>query len=60
MAKTPDAPKVEKLAPPAEDIDAESAGEAMKKFMKGRKGAASTWLTKGQTLGGGMNLKQGS
>jgi hypothetical protein len=41
---------------PALPIDAAFAGEATKKSLKKRKGAKSTWITRGQTLGGGSNL----
>ena len=41
---------------PAMPIDAAFAGEAEKKALKKRKGATSTWITRGQSLGGGSNL----
>ena len=41
---------------PAMPIDAAFAGEAEKKSLKKRKGATSTWITRGQSLGGGSNL----
>jgi hypothetical protein len=41
---------------PATPIDAAFAGEAEKKSLKKRKGATSTWITRGQSLGGGSNL----
>ena len=41
---------------PAMPIDAAFAGEAEKKSLKKRKGATSTWITRGQSLGGGTNL----
>jgi hypothetical protein len=43
-------------APPVQEIAGAQAGEAEKKFLKGRQGALSAWLTKGQTLGGGKKL----
>jgi hypothetical protein len=54
---SPKKPKAPKPAPPpAMPVDAAFAGDAEKKSLKSRKGAASTWLTKGQQLGGGTNL----
>lgn len=52
--KKPDAPPP--IPAPAMPIDAAFAGEAEKKSLKKRKGATSTWITRGQTLGGGSNL----
>jgi hypothetical protein len=52
-----DKPKDPPLTPaPAMPIDAAFAGEAEKKSLKKRKGATSTWITRGQSLGGGTNL----
>lgn len=49
--------KAPKPAPPiAMPVDAASAGVAEKKSLKGRKGASSTWITRGQSLGGGSKL----
>lgn len=52
--KTPKAPKPP--APPVQEVAGAPAAEAEKKFLKGRQGALSAWLTKGQTLGGGKQL----
>jgi hypothetical protein len=50
-------PKAPPATPaPALPIDAAFAGEATKKSLKKRKGATSTWITRGQSLGGGTNL----
>ena len=49
--------KAPKPAPPvAMPVDTASAGTAEKKSLKSRKGAGSTWITRGQSLGGGSNL----
>jgi hypothetical protein len=54
---SPKKPKPPKPAPaPATQVDAAFAGEAEKKALSNRNGAKSTWLTKGQSLGGGTNL----
>jgi hypothetical protein len=54
---SPKKPKPPKPAPaPATKVDAAFAGEAEKKALSNRNGAKSTWLTKGQSLGGGTNL----
>jgi hypothetical protein len=37
-------------------IAAAFAGEAEKKALGRRQGAKSTWITRGQSLGGGTNL----
>ena len=42
--------------PPAMPIAASFAGEAEKKALGKRQGAKSTWITRGQSLGGGANL----
>ena len=42
--------------PPAMEVDAAFAGEAEKKSLQSKKGGLSTWLTRGQTLGGGTQL----
>ena len=42
--------------PPAMEVDAAFAGEAEKKSLQTKKGGLSTWLTRGQTLGGGASL----
>lgn len=52
--KLPDAPPP--VPPPATEIDSAFAGEAEKKSLQTRKGGLSTWLTRGQTLGGGTQL----
>jgi len=39
------------------EVDAAFAGEAEKKSIQGKKGGLSTWLTRGQTIGGGTKLK---
>ena len=41
---------------PAMPIAAAFAGEAEKKALGRRQGAKSTWITRGQSLGGGTNL----
>ena len=58
MGKAPKPPKAPPPPPPpVQEVDAEGAGVAEKQFLKGRKGAMSSWLTKGQSLGGGAQLK---
>lgn len=53
----PDVPKApKKPAPPVKEVAGSQAAEAEKKFLKGRQGALSAWLTKGQSLGGGTQL----
>ena len=52
--KKPKAPKP--APPPVMPVDAASAGLAEKKSLKSRSGALSTWITRGQSLGGGSNL----
>ncbi len=54
---SPDIPEQKKAPPPVKAVAANPAAEAEKKFLKERKGAMSTWLTKGQTLGGGNQLQ---
>lgn len=54
---SPDIPEQKKAPPPVKEIDASAAAEAEKKFLKERQGGMSTWLTRGQTLGGGKQLK---
>lgn len=54
---SPDIPEPKKAPPPVNEIDAEPAAEAERKFLKERKGGMSQWLTRGQTLGGGTQLK---
>ena len=57
-SKQPEAPKPPPPPPPAvTEVDAQPAVEATKKRLLERKGALSTWLTRGQSLGGGTNLK---
>ena len=56
MGKT-DLPPVQKTPPPMQDVNAQSAADAAKKFSKGKKGATSTWVTRGQPLGGGTSIK---
>ena len=54
---TPEMPQVK--APPVQAVkqDAAEAGRATKKRLQERKGAMASWITRGQTLGGGLNLK---
>ncbi len=54
-AKAPKAPPPP--APPAEAIDASGQQQVMKDSRKRRSGAKQAWLTKGQTLGGGTQMK---
>ena len=50
-------PKAPPATPaPALPVDAAFAGTAEKKSLGKRKGATSTWITRGQSLGGGNNL----
>ena len=53
----PEPPKPIKPPAPVKEVDAEQAAEAEKKFLKGRSNGMSQWITKGQTLGGGNQLK---
>lgn len=53
----PDIPEQKKAPAPVKTVAATPAAEAEKKFLKERKGGMSTWLTKGQTLGGGKQLQ---
>lgn len=53
----PDPPKPKPTPPPVKEIAADPAMEAEKKFIKERKGGLSQWLTRGQTLGGGSQMK---
>jgi hypothetical protein len=53
----PDIPKPKAPPPPVKEVAANPAAEAEKKFLKDRKGGMSQWLTRGQTLGGGKQLK---
>lgn len=53
----PDIPEQKKAPPPVTEVDAVSAMDAEKKLLKERKGGMSQWITKGQTLGGGNQLK---
>ena len=56
---TPEMPEVK--APPQRAPvvaqDAAEVGRATKKRLLERKGAMASWITRGQTLGGGLNLK---
>lgn len=55
---SPEPPKAPKPPPPpAQEIAGLPAAEAEKKFIGERKGALSTWLTRGQSLGGGKQLR---
>lgn len=54
-AKPPAPPKPP--PPPVQEVAGQPAAEAEKRFLKGRKGALSTWLTRGQSIGGGTQLK---
>ena len=50
-------PRPKKAAPPVQEVAGAPAAEAEKKFLKGRQGALSAWLTRGQEkLGGGKQL----
>lgn len=53
----PEPPKPKAPPPPVQKVDATAAADAEKKFLKDRKGGLSTWLTRGQTLGGGKQLQ---
>jgi hypothetical protein len=57
MGMKPEPPKPIAAPKPVQEVDAASAADAEKKFLKERKGGLSTWLTRGQTLGGGKQLK---
>jgi len=50
--KTPPPPP-----PPAEAVDVAGQQQVMKDSRKRRTGAKQAWLTRGQTLGGGTQLK---
>jgi hypothetical protein len=56
MAKQKKPKDPPKTPPPVMPVDAASAGDAEAKSLKKRKGGLSTWLTRGQSLGGGTNL----
>ena len=45
--------------PPVEAVDATAQQGVAKDSRKRASGAKKAWLTKGQSLGGGTNLKQG-
>ena len=53
----PDIPEPKAPPSPARKVDAAVAAEGEEKFLKERKGGLSQWLTRGQTLGGGNQLK---
>ncbi len=53
----PDIPEQKPTPPPVREVAAQPAAEAEKKFLKERKGGMSSWLTRGQTLGGGKQLQ---
>lgn len=54
----PDIPKAPPpTPPPATSVTAKYAAEGEKKIIKERGGAKSQWLTRGQSLGGGSQLK---
>lgn len=55
-SKAPKAPPP--APPPAEPVDATAQQEIGKESRKRASGAKKAWLTKGQSLGGGTNLKQ--
>jgi hypothetical protein len=46
-------------APPAEPVEARGQADIAKDTRKRQGGAKKSWITRGQTLGGGTNLKQG-
>ena len=57
---TPEMPEVKPPPPqraPVVAQDAAEVGRATKKRLLERKGAMASWITRGQTLGGGLNLK---
>lgn len=43
--------------PPAEPIDVAGQAQVAKETRKRRGGAQQAWITRGQTLGGGQQLK---
>lgn len=58
MGMKPEPPKAPAAPPPpVMEVDGQPAAEAEKKFLQGRKGAKSTWITRGQSMGGGVSLK---
>lgn len=54
---TPDMPPVKALPAPIVKEDAAETGRATKKRLQERRGAMASWITRGQSLGGGLNLK---
>lgn len=54
---TPEMPKPKTPPAPVVKQDAKEVGMATKKRLQERKGAMASWITRGQTLGGGLNLK---
>lgn len=53
----PKIPKPKTAPAPVKEVDAEQAAEAEENFLKGRQGGMSQWLTRGQNLGGGNQMK---
>ena len=45
--------------PPAEPVEAKGQVDIAKDTRKRQGGAKKAWITRGQSLGGGTNLKQG-
>ena len=54
---TPEMPKAKTPPAPVVKQDAAEVGRATKKRLQERKGAMASWITRGQTLGGGLSLK---
>tara|TARA_X000001382_G_scaffold49172_1_gene33297 strand:- start:1400 stop:1579 length:180 start_codon:yes stop_codon:yes gene_type:complete len=54
---TPEIPPVKTPPAPVIKQDAAETGRATKKRLQERKGAMASWITRGQSLGGGLNLK---